>query len=47
MSSSLSAHERSAIETMIKLNHWCNARPIKTISWQSPRKVFQQHVVFG
>ncbi|SEH47555.1 hypothetical protein SAMN05660469_0060, partial [Fructobacillus pseudoficulneus] len=24
-----------------------NARPMKTLNWQSPRKVFQKHAVFG
>ena len=30
-----------------QINHWINARPMKTRNWQSPRKVFQQFVVFG
>lgn len=30
-----------------QINHWINARPMKIRDWQSPRKVFQQHVVFG
>jgi len=30
-----------------QINHWVNARPMKTLNWQSPRKVFQQHAVFG
>ncbi len=30
-----------------QINHWINARPMKTLNWQSPRKVFQKHAVFG
>ncbi|OQJ81108.1 hypothetical protein BMS84_09260, partial [Leuconostoc pseudomesenteroides] len=30
-----------------QINHWINARPMKTLNWQSPRKVFQQFAVFG
>ncbi len=30
-----------------QINHWINARPVKILNWQSPRKVFQQFVVFG
>ena len=30
-----------------QINHWINARPMKTLNWQSPRKVFQEHAVFG
>lgn len=29
------------------INHWINARLMKVLNWQSPRKVFQQFVVFG
>ena len=29
-----------------QINHWINARPMKTHNWQSPRKVFQQFAVF-
>ena len=28
-------------------NHWVNTRQMKTLNWQSPRKVFHQHMVFG
>ncbi|ORI37707.1 IS30 family transposase, partial [Leuconostoc mesenteroides subsp. cremoris] len=30
-----------------QINHWINSRPMKTLNWQSPRKVFQQFAVFG
>ncbi|ORI61459.1 IS30 family transposase, partial [Leuconostoc mesenteroides subsp. cremoris] len=30
-----------------QINHWINLRPMKTLNWQSPRKVFQQFAVFG
>ncbi|KAA8361232.1 IS30 family transposase, partial [Leuconostoc carnosum] len=30
-----------------QINHWINARAMKTLNWQSPRKVFQQFAVFG
>ena len=30
-----------------QINHWVNARPMKTLNWQSQRKVFPQHVIFG
>lgn len=30
-----------------QINHWVNTRQMKTLNWQSTRKVFQQHMVFG
>lgn len=30
-----------------QINHWLNARQIKILNWQSPRKAFQQFAVFG
>ncbi|ARR88331.1 IS30 family transposase [Leuconostoc mesenteroides] len=39
--------ETVSAKELDQINHWINARPMKTLNWQSPRKVFQQFAVFG
>ena len=39
--------ETVSIKELDQINHWINARPMKILNWQSPRKVFQQFAVFG
>ena len=39
--------ETVSAKELDQINHWINARPTKTLNWQSPRKVFQQFAVFG
>ena len=39
--------ETVSAKDLDQINHWINARPMKTLNWQSPRKVFQQFAVFG
>lgn len=39
--------ETVSAKELDKINHWINARPMKLLNWQSPRKFFQQFVVFG
>ncbi|WP_270830102.1 helix-turn-helix domain-containing protein [Leuconostoc mesenteroides] len=34
--------ETVSAKELDQINHWINARPMKTLNWQSPRKVFQQ-----
>ncbi|ORI49166.1 IS30 family transposase, partial [Leuconostoc mesenteroides subsp. cremoris] len=38
--------ETVSAKELDQINHWINARPMKTLNWQSPRKVFQQFAVF-
>lgn len=39
--------ETVSAKELDQINHWIHARPMKTLNWQSPRKVFQQFTVFG
>ncbi|QSB51129.1 helix-turn-helix domain-containing protein [Leuconostoc falkenbergense] len=39
--------ETVSAKELDQINHWINARPMKTLNWQSPRKVFQQFAVFS
>ncbi|MBZ1511113.1 IS30 family transposase, partial [Leuconostoc mesenteroides] len=39
--------ETVSTKELDQINHWINARPMKTLNWQSPRKVFQQFAVFA
>nr|WP_274377734.1 IS30 family transposase [Leuconostoc mesenteroides] len=39
--------ETVSAKELDQINHWINARPMKTLNWPSPRKVFQQFAVFG
>ena len=39
--------ETVSAKELDQINHWINARPMKTLNWQSPRKVFQQFTVLG
>jgi IS30 family transposase len=39
--------ETVSAKELDQINHWINARPMKTLNWQSSRKVFQQFAVFG
>jgi len=39
--------ETVSAKELDQIKHWINARPMKTLNWQSPRKVFQHHLVFG
>ncbi|ORI59049.1 hypothetical protein BMS67_00370, partial [Leuconostoc mesenteroides subsp. cremoris] len=32
--------ETVSAKELDQINHWINARPMKTLNWQSPRKVF-------
>ncbi|MGO3522561.1 MAG: IS30 family transposase, partial [Leuconostoc mesenteroides] len=38
--------ETVSAKELDQINHWINARPMKTLNWQSPRKVFQQFAGF-
>ncbi|MCP9302260.1 IS30 family transposase [Leuconostoc mesenteroides] len=39
--------ETVSAKELDQINHLINARPMKTLNWQSPQKVFQQFAVFG